>query len=206
MKKIVSILAASMMLFGVNAVAQPAIGAGYLSSVETSKSGNNTRESNPMNGFYAGLGYTLPVASGINFTPGVYFGYAAQSNATSFGPFNVSGKQQDMYIDIPLHFSYGLDLSDALRLFVYGGPSANIGIASKVTGSTNFTGSSSYDRYNENSNLQRFDIMLGAGAGLEFNDLVRFQVGYDWGMLNRYNSDNYTVKRNQLTAGVAFLF
>ena len=205
MKKIVSILAASMMLLGVNAMAQPSIGAGYLSSTEISKSGNNTRESNPMNGFYAGLGYTVPIASGINFTPGVYFGYAAKSNTTAFGPFSATGKQQDMYIDVPLHFSYGIDLG-AARLFFYGGPSANIGLVSKVTGSTNVTGSSSYDRYEENSNLQRFDIMLGAGVGLQFNDLVRFQVGYDWGMLNRYNSDNYTVRRNQLTAGVAFLF
>ena len=52
--------------------------------------------------------------------------------------------------------------------------------------------------------------LLAAGieylSSLQFNDLVRFQVGYDMGMLNRYNSNNYTVKRNQMTAGVAFLF
>ena len=48
--------------------------------------------------------------------------------------------------------------------------------------------------------------MLGAGVGLQFNDMVRFQVGYDFGMLNRYTSDNITVTRNQLTAGLAFLF
>ena len=48
--------------------------------------------------------------------------------------------------------------------------------------------------------------MLGGCFGLLFNDMIRFQVGYDMGMLNRYNSNNYTVKRNQMTAGVAFLF
>jgi hypothetical protein len=48
--------------------------------------------------------------------------------------------------------------------------------------------------------------MLGGGVGLEFNDMIRFQVGYDAGMVNRYKSDNFSVHRNQLTAGVAFLF
>ena len=63
MKKIVSILAASMMLLGVNAMAQPSIGAGYLSSTEIVKSGNSSTTRTPLNGFYAGLSYTLPIRS-----------------------------------------------------------------------------------------------------------------------------------------------
>ena len=201
MKKIVSILAASMMLLGVNAMAQPSIGAGYLSSTEIVKSGNSSTTRTPLNGFYAGLSYTLPIASGLNFTPGVYYGMAMKSNATSIFGLKLEGKQTDSYIHVPLHFSYGGELGSGLRLFVYGGPSASVAIASKIT-----SGNTTYDRLADNDNLQRFDIMLGAGVGLQFNDLVRFQVGYDFGMLNRYNSDNYTVRRNQLTAGVAFLF
>ena len=203
MKKIVTILAASMMLFGVNAIAQPSIGAGYLSSTETFKSGNSSStDKTPMNGFYVGLSYTLPIVGGLNFTPGVYYGYATRDNVVDAIITKINaGKRKDMYINVPLHFSYGLDLTDALRLFVYGGPSASIGVSSKTV-----SGNTTIDRYGENSNLQRFDIMLGAGAGLEFNEMIRFQVGYDWGMLNRYNTNNYSVHRNQLTAGVAFLF
>ncbi|MCR4860733.1 MAG: PorT family protein [Bacteroidales bacterium] len=192
-----------------NAIAQPSIGAGYLNSNEVWKSGSSSSESNPMSGFYAGLSYTLPIASGLNFTPGVYYALAAKGDATSAGPFSFSGKQQDHYINVPMMFSFGLDLSSDFRFFVYAGPTASMGLLSKVTNSGsvgNYGGSNSYDRYEENSHLQRFDVLLGGGVGLELMQKVRFNVGYDCGLINRYKSDNYTVHRNQLTAGVAFLF
>ena len=83
-------------------------------------------------------------------------------------------------------------------------------MASKVTntGSVSNVGSTSksYDRYEEDSNLQRFDVLLGVGAGIMVNEMIRFQAGYDFGMLNRYNTNNYALKRNQFTVGIAFLF
>ena len=205
MKKIVTILAASMMLFAVNALAQPSIGAGYLSSTEISKSGNTSTESNPMNGFYAGLSYTVPVVDELSFTPGVYYGLLFKDNATGIGPISISGKQRDHYINVPLHFSYGLDLSPDFRFFAYAGPSVSLGVASKVTSSVG-TSSGSYDRYQENSDLNRFDILVGGGVGVEIMNMFRLNIGYDMGMLNRYNNTNTAYRRNQLTAGVAFLF
>ena len=210
MKKFVTILAASMMLFAVNALAQPSIGAGFLSSTEIVKSGNTSSESNPMSGFFAGLSYTIPVVDELSFSPGVYYGLVFKNSATNWGPFSSNGKQQDHFINVPLHFSYGIDLSSALRFFVYGGPSASIAVASKVTSTGSIQGvgsaTNSYDRYEKDSNLQRFDLMLGVGAGILVNEMIRFQVGYDFGMLNRYNTDNYALKRNQLAVGVALLF
>ena len=210
MKKIVTILATFLMLAGVNAIAQPSIGGGFLSSTEIVKSGNTSSESNPMSGFFAGLSYTIPVVDELSFTPGVYYGLVFKNSTSSNSLLSVQGKRQDHFINIPLHLSYGIDLSSALRFFVFGGPSASIGVASKVTNTGSLTGvgsaSKTYDRYEEDSNLQRFDVMLGVGAGLLVNEMIRFQVGYDFGMLNRYNTNNYTLKRNELAVGVAFLF
>ena len=198
MKKIFTLIAAFLMLAAVNAIAQPSVGGGFFSSTEIVKSGNTSSESNPMSGFYAGLGYTIPVLDDLSFTP------------TSYGPFSINGKRQDHFINVPLHLSYGIDLSSALRFFVYGGPTASIAVASKVTntGSVSNVGSTSksYDRYEEDSNLQRFDVLLGVGAGVLVNEMIRFQAGYDFGMLNRYNTNNYALKRNQFTVGIAFLF
>ena len=202
MKKFVTILSAALLLLaGTNAFAQMSVGAGYLSSTETVKSGSSSTDRTPLNGFYAGVSYTVPIASGINFTPGIYYGLAAKSNATSIFGLQIEGKQQDSFINVPLHFSFGAELGSGLRCFVYGGPSASFAVASKV-----ISGSTTYDRLKDNDSLQRFDLMLGGGVGLEINDIVRFQVGYDFGMLNRTDSENFLVRRNQLTAGVAFLF
>ncbi len=204
MKKIAIILAASLMLIGVNAMGQASIGAGFLNSTTISKY-NSSSNSEASNGFYAGVGYTVPVAEGLNFTPGVYFEYTAQNGSVDLFFFTATGKQQDMYIDVPLHFSYGFNMGSGLRFFVYGGPSANVAVASKFTATVGKT-SDTIDILEKDSNLKRFDVMLGGGVGLVINDMVRFQVGYDWGMLNRYASNNYSLHRNQLTAGVAFLF
>lgn len=202
MKKFVTILSAALLLLaGTNAFAQMSVGAGYLSSTETVKSGSSSTDRTPLNGFYAGVSYTVPIASGISFTPGIYYGLAAKSNATSIFGLQIEGKQQDSFINVPLHFSFGAELGSGLRCFVYGGPSASFAVASKV-----ISGSTTYDRLKDNDSLQRFDLMLGGGVGLEINDIVRFQVGYDFGMLNRTDSENFLVRRNQLTAGVAFLF
>ena len=210
MKKIFTLIAAFLMLAAVNAIAQPSVGGGFFSSTEIVKSGNTSSESNPMSGFYAGLGYTIPVLDELSFTPGVYYGILFKNSSTSYGPFSINGKRQDHFINVPLHLSYGIDLSSALRFFVYGGPTASIAVASKVTntGSVSNVGSTSksYDRYEEDSNLQRFDVLLGVGAGIMVNEMIRFQAGYDFGMLNRYNTNNYALKRNQFTVGIAFLF
>ena len=200
MKKIVILLSAALVLLAsAPAFAQASIGAGYLSSTEIWKSGNSSSESTPMNGFYAGVGFTVPVANGINFTPGIYYGFATKDNVVDVaGIFKINGgKQQDHYLD----FSFALDLSSDLRFFVYGGPSLSLALASNL-----ISGSTTVNRLGENSDLNRFDIMLGGGLGVEVMNMFRINAGYDFGLLNRYQSSNYTVNRNQLYAGVAFLF
>lgn len=204
MKKIVTILSAALVLLAsAPAFAQASIGAGYLSSTELWKSGNSSTQSTPMNGFYAGVGYTVPIANGINFTPGIYYGFATKDNVVDLaGIFKINGgKQQDHYLNIPLDFSFGVDMSSDLRFFVYGGPSLSLALASNL-----ISGSTTVNRFGDNSDLNRFDIMLGGGVGIEVMKAFRINVGYDFGMLNRYNNSNTTCHRNQLTAGVAFLF
>lgn len=204
MKKIVILLSAALVLLAsAPAFAQASIGAGYLSSTEIWKSGNSSSESTPMNGFYAGVGFTVPVANGINFTPGIYYGFATKDNVVDVaGIFKINGgKQQDHYLNVPLDFSFALDLSSDLRFFVYGGPSLSLALASNL-----ISGSTTVNRLGENSDLNRFDIMLGGGLGVEVMNMFRINAGYDFGLLNRYQSSNYTVNRNQLYAGVAFLF
>lgn len=205
MKKIITLMSAAILLLaGTSAFAQPAINAGYLNSIDLVKSGNSTNTS-PMSGFYAGVSFTVPVVSGLNFTPGIYYGYAAKSNSTDLIITTVSGKREDHFINIPLHFSYGLEFNPDFVFFAYAGPSASIGVASKITGALGGN-KGSYDRYQENSNLNRFDIMLGGGVGVEIMEKFRINVGYDFGMLSRYKNNDTAYRRNQLTAGVAFLF
>ena len=203
MKKIVILLSAALVLLAsVPVFAQATFGGGYLSTTETWKSGSTSTESNPMSGFYAGLGFTSPINNLFKLTSGVYYGFATRNNVTKFLGLTIdNGKQQDHYINIPVFLSLGLDTTAGLHCFIYGGPSLSFALASKLV-----SDKKSVDLLDENPDFKRFDVMLGGGVGIELVETFRVTVGYDFGMLDRYNSNSYSVRRNQFTAGVAIIF
>jgi hypothetical protein len=203
MKKVIAI-AAALMLIGTSAFAQN-FGAGYVQSTKTDGS-----SSVGANGFYAGFGYTANISSGLSLNPGVYYEFLTNSSASSIGPISYSGKTTEHYVNVPLHLSFAYSFAPTFKLFLYGGPTANFGIASKTVATGGISGigsaTSTTDNYADGSNYSRFDIMAGFGGGVEVMKKLRLTVGYDWGLLDRDNSDNYTLKRNRLTAGAAFIF
>lgn len=200
MKKIFAILAASvMMLVGVDAYAQMSVGAGYLNSVSRNKTtGRNT----PSNGFYAGAEYNITEGTGFGVSVGAYYSYL-QANNDYFGV--VSTKIKDMYIDMPVNFNYSIPMTEALSAYVYAGPTFSVGLSSKTqAGALGYTADGK-DQY-QNGNLNRFDILVGGGAGIDYNNTIRFSVGYNIGCLNRSSYEETTLNRNVLHVGVAFLF
>ncbi len=188
------------MMLATTANAQ-SFGAGYVQST--------TNGGNAVNGFYAGFGYSAEIMPGLNLNPGLYYEMLTSSTGANLGSWaSYSGKTTEHYVNVPLHLSYGIQFAPTFKFFVYGGPTANVGLASstKVTGSVlGLGGEGTVDNYKD-SNYSRFDIMLGGGAGIELMKKFRITVGYDWGMLDRNTSDNATLKRNRLTAGAAFIF
>ena len=214
MKKIVTLLSAALMLLaGTSAFAQMSVGAGYVNSVDYVKLGKDqSAKSNGGSGFYAGVSYTAPLAAGFSFTPGVYYEFLTAETVAGDSAFAVGGRETEHYINVPLTFGYGFDLSRDLRFIAFAGPTVNVGLASstKVSASSSLIGvkldGGVYNNY-DNEDYGRFDIMLGGGIGLEFRDDFRLTVGYDFGMLNRYTgSADISQHRNRLTAGIAFLF
>ena len=92
MKKIFAIvLGAALMLSGTNAFAQLSVGAGWLNSTETVKSGNNDPSKTNLNGFYVGGQYNLPIVAGLGVAPGLYVSgiFAKVNNSDS--AYGVSG-------------------------------------------------------------------------------------------------------------------
>jgi opacity protein-like surface antigen len=213
MKKFTVILTAALMLLaGTQANAQMSIGAGYVNSVESSKISKTANPSNyALNGFYAGLGYTIPVVGGLNFTPGVYYEFLTLTTTIRDELAGVSRKVTEHYINVPLTFSFGVKLTDGFRLFAYAGPTAAIGLASTTQYEGNLgsiAAGTTIDNYDKNNDYGRFNILVGGGLGFEIAEMIRLNVGYEWGLLNRYTGgdENLSIRDTRLTAGVAFLF
>ncbi|MBP5218100.1 MAG: PorT family protein [Bacteroidales bacterium] len=201
-----TVLAASLMLIGTNAFAQFSVAAGFVNSqtkfdinvlnvIKTSHNAN-------LHGFYAGASYNIPVGtSGLGVAPGVYFAYMTDKDVDIYV---ASGDLVESYLEIPLDLNMKFPIADGLNGVIYAGPTFAYGVASKIN-----SGSTTIDLYDGTiSNYldyNRIDVLAGGGIGVEFENMVRFDVGYDFGLLNRGGS-TVGVHRNQLHAGVAFLF
>ena len=197
MKKVFSfILAASMMLIGTAAIAQPSLGIGYLNSTDKVKSGSTTKTTN-LSGFYVGGSYNINLAGSFGVAPGLYYGLATKSDANSFGGIlDTKADVTEHYLSIPVMFNAGLTITDGIVGRIYAGPTLAYGIASNLK----YTASASIpvlgtvskgDKVNnyDDSDYGRFDVMLGGGVAVDFFDMVRFNVGYDYGLVNRYTGD-----------------
>ena len=208
MKKIFSIvLAASLMLLGTQAFAQMSVNAGYLNS--TLKSANSTSNAN---GAYAGVSFNIPIAGGLAVAPGVYYSMltSKSGDAASLFGVTVSGSSTFMEhaINVPLYLNYGIDLARDTKVFLFGGPTLQYGLASTVKYDANVAGvsgsktTSNYD----NANYNRMNVYLGGGMGFQVSAL-QITVGYDYGMMNQYKGDNATqCHRSNLKLGVGFCF
>ena len=107
------------MLLGTSAYAQIAVGAGYAQSKHT-LAGKKGTTSSPTNGFYAGIDYNVPVGEIFGLSAGVNYEYL-MSKTYSLSSI-LSGDIKEQYINVPVRINAGFDLSDDVRLFLFGGP------------------------------------------------------------------------------------
>ena len=83
--------------------------------------------------------------------------------------------------------------------FALAGPTFALGLSA-----TNKENGATLDLFEDY--LKRFDIKLGIGAGVCYNDLIEFRVGYDWSLLNISQVSSTTGHLNYLHIGLAYKF
>lgn len=202
MKKIfTTILAASMMLVGLNAFAQMSVGAGYVNSDHRGriKKDADVQKKN-LSGFYVGGEYNLDLMQYVSIAPGIQYEFLASKEKEFLG---AKSKTTEHYLNVPVNVRFNYPIADDLRLFAFGGPTFSCGLSSKskvTAGGTEI----SNDNYKD-SDYKRFDVMLGVGVGFEALNAVQIKVGYDWGLLDKDSSD-MILHRNRLYLGVAYMF
>ena len=124
-------------------------------------------------GFYAGLGSETPVKRIKN----LYFDAAALY--TYLGDRTGDLREDIHMLNFPLRAKYKGYVSDNLAAFVYAGPVGSIGISARDK-----QGNTSVSLYGADGMLNRFDVKLGLGVGVELSDKLVFKIGYDWGIFN----------------------
>jgi hypothetical protein len=205
MKKILTtLLAATLMLLGTQAFAQVSVNAGYLNSTLKTK---NTSDN--ANGAYAGVTFNVPLAGGLAIAPGVYYSMITSKETASIGSIiSGSGTFTEHAINVPVYLNYGIDLARDTKVFLFGGPTLQYGLASNVKYDANvagISGSNTVSNY-DSENFNRMNVYLGGGLGFLVG-AFQITVGYDYGMMNQYKGDNaINCHRSNLKLGVGFAF
>lgn len=196
MKKIIITLALSA-LAATSAFAQFSVGAGYLNVTNKTTIVNTSSTSN-FNGFYVGGDYTVELGGDdLVMIPGVY--YAMASNKSNLATTTIQS------LAIPIHFAYNVEISDMISIFPFAGPQMNIGLSSVTK--TEIAGAQiSIENYTEDSELNRINIALAAGLGIDLMETIRLKFAYNWGLLDLNKDEDIKLTNTNWQIGVAFLF
>lgn len=184
------------LLVSLNAFAQNQwnITAGYLhSDIKTSAATGGSTLTTNINGFYVGAGYEAPVNQIDNFYLEGQFLYSY------LGDKNGDVTENIHMLNVPFRAKYKIYITDQFGIFGYSGPVTSFGLAANDK-----QGNTSYSLYGDDGIINRVDLKLGIGAGIELSRKIVFRVGYDWGLFNMSKIDNVKMHINWFCFGVVY--
>ena len=204
MKRIITLIAAAvMMTIATNSFAQMSVGAGYLHAGDQVTLKGLEPVETGMNGAYAGLSYNLPISDLIGIAPGLYYSLLLSNDSALEGLLNA--KLREHFVNVPVYLNLGFNIGDNARLFLFAGPTVQLGLISTIEASAGSISSGKVDRYKD-SDYSRTNVLIGGGLGLNLSK-IQITAGYDQGLFNLDTSNDGTkwIKR-YAKAGIAYLF
>jgi hypothetical protein len=149
-------------------------------------------QSNSGSGFYLGGAYNFDLTElgvgYLSFEPGLQWVYNhVDDNGYDF---------KEHFINVPLMFNYNYPIASDVTLIGYAGPTLSFGVSCKDDNDIDY-----YDDY-----LKQFDVKLGIGFAAVFMDHFKVDVGYNWGLVNRYDGDAADMHHKYVHLGVAYVF
>lgn len=182
--------------------AQVAFNLGYFnvnSEVKTSVGNlsNTEKESGNSFNFLYTDNINLVSDFNVNVGGGLYFGFDKENDV----------KYKDFGLIVPVEFNYSFALGSDFKLSPYAGPIFELGLVSKSKYDDEETNWYDNDAYTYN----RFNIYLGVGAMLDFQDMLRLKIGYNFGLLDGIKECNIPAtdkeaKNKGLVVSVGYLF
>lgn len=225
------LLCVAMCLMGIVPMkAQIGILLGFDQSINRTKIGSEaTFQKKPaLNGFKAGVFYEHNFKYGLGLYYGVNYNFLHDKTkweGQGNGWFLRTATTLHN-LDFPIHFQYKLSIAKDTYLMAYTGPTLALGLAgteavTKKNGlpennplfqqSTTRANLYSRDANKDGfADLQRFDVMISVGAGLQFKN-IQLKGGYDFGLLNRYGNSymdgsRWFDRRNEWSIRLAYQF
>ena len=219
MKRLFAFLAVSAaMLVAGKSYAQLSIRAGF--APETWKSTvtvNNTSTTSTSNlkGIFIGAHYNFTLTGDLGLSLGAQYRFNFGKETTS-GDFlglagaTIEAKKTQSVLDVPVLLNYGLDLSDAMRLSIFAGPTLNLALAGNThqTVTTTVLGKiavteTDNDWYEDKTTFETLNLSATFGVNFTYMHFGLF-AGYNLGLLDMGKADNLSLKTAGFFVGLGY--
>ena len=228
MKSYFKLIAVAVAIFAasIEASAQFGVNISYMNS--NARPVQWSDEKNQTNGFTVGIDNELKlIGNFLSIQPGLYYQHLlASEDIVDLGKLYAKNTYSDYFLAVPIHFKLGFNIipDRMLRLYVFAGPTFEIGLKSADKLSIAEIGEISYNYYTgkfssssdeitdivassglfpDQKVYGRFDVMVGGGVGIQVIRFLDIKVGYDYGLVNRYRKEmDKTANRGQFYVGV----
>ena len=170
--------------------------------------GDELDDNNVKIGFHIGLAADYDFAYNSAIQTGLYFTTKGAQYSSSIGEASGDVTVNPMYLQLPVHYAYKIDVSPGTRVVLHAGPYAAYGVGgkSKLSGSVgDISAETEGDVFGDDGFLKRFDAGLGLGVGAEFGPLL-LDLGWDMGLVNIADSDNNDIKNQNAYLSVGYRF
>ena len=163
-------------------------------------------DKNPKIGFNIGLAADFDFAPSVALQTGLFFttkGFKAVNET-----IDAEYTENLMYVQLPVHLAYKMDVMPGTRIVFHAGPYAAYGVGgSRKATVGDLTSEWDVDKIFGDAARQYkpFDAGLGLGVGAEFGAML-IDLGWDMGLVNISNGDNGSVKNQNAYLSVGYKF
>ena len=160
------------------------------------------------------IGFNVGLLADIDFSynsaiqTGLFFTTKGAKYSPSIGSVNADVTINPMYLQLPVHYAYKVDVTPGTRVVFHAGPYAAYGVGgkTKLSGSLgDYSGETEFDVFGDEGSLKRFDAGLGLGVGAEFGPIL-VDLGWDMGLVNISDSNDGEIKNQNAYLSVGYKF
>ncbi|MDD2299737.1 MAG: porin family protein [Fermentimonas sp.] len=160
------------------------------------------------------IGFNVGLLADIDFSynsaiqTGLFFTTKGAKYSSSIGSANADVTINPMYLQLPVHYAYKVDVTPGTRVVFHAGPYAAYGVGgkTKLSGSLgDYSGETEFDVFGDEGSLKRFDAGLGLGVGAEFGPIL-VDLGWDMGLVNISDSNDGEIKNQNAYLSVGYKF
>jgi hypothetical protein len=163
-------------------------------------------DKNPKIGFNIGLAADVDFAPTMALQTGLFL--STKGFKTVNDAIDAEYTENLMYLQLPLHLAYKVDVTPGSRIVFHAGPYAAYGVGgSRDAKVGNLSGEWDVDKIfgDADGQYKPFDAGLGLGVGAEMGAFL-IDLGWDMGMVNISNRDNGNTKNQNAYLSVGYKF